>query len=113
MTILSVSFTFPCANSEMYTAAPRPTGTAISSAMAVTLKVPTMSASAPKLASIARRGIGNPARAGEELHPVELRHHRRGLLEDEEEDRDDADDRAPAADANEPLDRASRRRRGG
>ena len=46
---------------------------------------------------VAGRGIGNPARAGEELHPVELRHHRRGFLEDEEEDRADADDRTPAA----------------
>ena len=47
ITIFSVSRTRGRQNSERKTAAPRPNGTAISIASAVTLNVPTMSASVP------------------------------------------------------------------
>jgi hypothetical protein len=63
--------------------------------MNVVVNVPTNSASAPKLGGLPVLDW-NPARAGEKINPVQLRHHRRGFLEDEKENGHDADDAAPA-----------------
>src|SRR5262249_10300883 len=58
MMILSDSFTLPFANSEMYTAAPSPTGTAMMRAMKVVTNVPTINATAPQLGSLPGGGLG-------------------------------------------------------
>ena len=104
MTILSTSFSLPLQNSEMNTAAPRPSGTASTIANAVTGERSDQQGQDAVFRPNFRRWL--PARAGEELDQVQppVDHHRRGFAKDEEEDREDKEDRAPAAEPNDPLD---------